>query len=59
MFLIQLFSNIGFTDKKLEMLNRYRLYLQVTTLSDIVNGLGNSIYILAYKGLKILLKSQK
>ena len=31
----------GFSEKKLQLLNRCRIYLQILTLSDLMNGFGN------------------
>jgi hypothetical protein len=53
-YLMELFAEIGaYSDKDLQVLNRCRLYAQVMFLSDIVNGLGNTI-----RGEYLVLNSQ-
>ena len=50
-FLIPLFWNMGYRKSNLEALNRCRMFLQVTTLSDIASGDGTSILECYWKGL--------
>ena len=40
LYLMEIIANEGFTKGQLQKINRCRLYLQVTTLSDIVDGYG-------------------
>ncbi len=42
-YLIQTFYEVGFRGASLQALNRCRIYLRATTLSDIVTGSGSSI----------------
>ena len=42
-FLIESFYNHGFKKKKLKILNKYHLYLQVLTTSNITNRSGDQI----------------
>ena len=50
MFLVSAFSAAGFAKQCLVRLNRCRLFLQVTTLADIVTGLGTAITNSAWQG---------
>ena len=40
-FLMEVFQHEGFTTTELHKINQCRLYLQVLTLSDVMNGFGN------------------
>ena len=57
-YLIEAFGNFGFKPKQLVKLNRCRLYLQVISLADIVDGLGKLIYPKAYLGVKLIVDNQ-
>ena len=43
--IMEIFSHGGYSDKELTQLNRCRLYYRITTVSDIADGLGNSLSI--------------
>jgi hypothetical protein len=49
-FLIPMFWNLGYRKSSLVALNRCRMYLQVTTLSDLASGDGTSILDCYWKG---------
>ena len=49
-FLMEAFHNANYSPKQLVRLNRCRQYLQVETLSDITNGMGDRICRQAYQG---------
>ena len=51
LFLMEIITNEGFTRSELKRINMCRLYLQVMTLSDIVDGYGD-YYTCSYNGIK-------
>ena len=51
-FLMEAFYTQGYRKTKLKRLNKCRLFLQVSTLSDILDGTGNQFCKLYYEGKK-------
>ena len=51
-FLVERFESVGFKKKQLASLNRCRIFLQIITAANAVNGLGNNIYKDIYMGQK-------
>jgi len=49
---MEYFANHGFIGNRLMQLNRCRLFLQICSLADIVEGSGETITILAWNGIR-------